>query len=1073
MKIKNALLRTVLLLSICAAAQAQNIESFLPDYVNSDQYHYRKMQEKVWSGVPQEKQKGWKFIKRWEHFWGQRLYPDGKLSDALEIYSKYQNFDTYKKQNSLESAQWQILGPINSPDGNGNREQGLGRLNVVRFHPQNANEIWVGSASGGVWKTTNKGQNWTTFPFTQFLSLGVSDIAISYSNPNIIYVASGDADGSAGSASAFYSIGLLKTTNGGADWTVTNMQYQMSEGMILYRILVKPNDPNIVLVATSKGMLKSTDGGENWEKVLDGNLRDMEFKPGDFNTQYACTYNRYGDNTIYKSTNAGDSWEAIHTVTGANRIALNVTPANPNMLYALLSSSKSQGFHSFLTIDQTNNSVSVKSEKATSINILGWYGGKNTDTSGQSVYDLCLAISPVDQDFVFTGGIDIYKSTDKGKVWKRASNWFSSSSNYVHADIHDLQFNPLTNEIYSANDGGISYSADGGVTWTDISNGLSIMQFYKMGQSQTNRDLVLGGAQDNGTNLYTPSGWYKLYSSDGMDCGVNPGNNNIIYVSIYNGSFQVSEDGGESFDYMISDYITNEPGGWVTPIALDEANPKNVYVGFQNVWKNSTSGLGYQWTKVSDFNSTSQINFLTVAPSNSNYIYAAKESQLHLTKNGGSTWTQLKSFPKQITSVAVNPTDPNLIYVTLSGFTPNEKVYYFNGTDWSNISGNLPNIPVNTVAYQKNTNDRIYIGTDIGVFYTDRNSNIWTNYNNIVLPNIIVNELEIFYGSNPPRLRAATYGRGIWETVIPASPSSLTVDININKDTIICSNDNFKLTAPQGYDSYLWANGETTREIFPAETGRYSVKAVKGNVEYYSDIYEVTVEVPSNLNITYKEPELLCEGDTLEISGTIGFKKYLWSTGATERKIQITQSGKYFLTGTKNEVCESYSDTLEFTFLPRLPKPVINQTGKVLTISIEASDYQWYKDGELIPDANEKELVINEEGKYYVEVINDNDCATSSDVFQSNLSVEQINSSITVSPNPGSGEFQLILSGKAGNHLQYTLSNITGEELFTFSGFINSNDYKSAVYLVEQPAGVYFLKYNCGTETGIIKIIKK
>jgi len=244
--------------------------------------------------------RGWKQFKRWEYFWGQRTYPSGEFPNGYKIYEDYTKFYKETNRNKLQGVQWRLLGPINTPSSSSVREQGLGRINVVRVHPQNENELWIGAASGGLWRSTNNGSTWQNFPFTNFLSLGVSDIAIAKSNPNIVYVATGDADGSIGSGGKdFYSIGLIKTTDAGATWSVTNFSKELHESTLISRVLVNPDNENIVIIATNNGIYKSIDGGISWElKTSEGAFIDMEFKPGDHNILYASTYSFGGSSFI-------------------------------------------------------------------------------------------------------------------------------------------------------------------------------------------------------------------------------------------------------------------------------------------------------------------------------------------------------------------------------------------------------------------------------------------------------------------------------------------------------------------------------------------------------------------------------------------------------------------------------------------------------------------------------------------------------------------------------------------------------------------------------------------------------
>ena len=312
---------------------------------NPNFFQIKEANEQYWKDIPIEERKGWKQFKRWEYFWGKRTFPTGKFPDTKPLLDEINKLRTNKeiKKNdmTLSTKEWKLLGPIEHPEvTSGLRQQGLGRINRVRFHPTNLNEIWIGSASGGVWKTVDGGKNWINFPFTEFLSLGVSDIAISESNPNIVFVATGDIEPA--NSKKFYTIGLLKTTDSGLSWSVTGMSSTLQQGKQVGSVLVHPSDPNIVITGTNDGIYKSTDGGETFtQKRSGGYFVDLEFMPGNPNVIYGSTLSWGGEGNIFRSTNLGDTWSVSQTISGVNRIAIAVTSANPSRVYALCSDRKS------------------------------------------------------------------------------------------------------------------------------------------------------------------------------------------------------------------------------------------------------------------------------------------------------------------------------------------------------------------------------------------------------------------------------------------------------------------------------------------------------------------------------------------------------------------------------------------------------------------------------------------------------------------------------------------------------------------------------------------------------------
>ena len=573
----------------------------------------------------------------------------------------------------------------------------------------------------------------------------------------------------------------------------------------------------------------------------------------------------------------------------------------------------------------------------------------------------------------------------------------------------------------------------------------------------------------------------KLYSGDGMDCAIDPNDNNIMYVSTYRGSFYKSSNGGNYFRDFLNPNVTGEDGEWVTPFAIDPSNPGTVYAGFSELWRNTNYGGMSNWTKVSNFNLSSKIDFIAVAPSNSNYIYLAVDGVVKFTSDGGTTWNQLFVASRFVTSIAVNPTDPTKIWVSLSGFSPSEKVYYYNGTKLINMSGNLPNAPVNTIAYQKDSPDRVYIGTDIGIYYADHLSNIWTNYSGEVLPNLIVSEIEIYSASNPPKLRAATYGRGIWEANSfiennPPIPLYHNGQIIADFDTFhLCYGNYIEISAADSYSNYVWNDGTTNKTIKISEPGLYSVKATNGSGDSKSSCIQIIVDYPNQIAITNKVANAFCIGDTVELTASLGFGTYNWSTGATSRKISISQSGTYYVIGKQDSPCFSYSDTLNIVFYPYPEKPIITKDGLVLSTQ-EATKYQWYLNGVILKNDTNRTFNIKNIGSYQVEIKNEGLCAALSDTFvvtkEMGITESDLND-VSVYPNPSTGDFNLKINGSNSQSLEYTITNSLGAELLNYTGVITQDNFKQSIYLSSYVSGVYFLKLKIGNNSRIIKLIKK
>jgi photosystem II stability/assembly factor-like uncharacterized protein len=789
----NTALLALFFLSVMAPLSAQPWLDNGGDTLTNFYDIQRKFNE-YWKDRKVEKGKGWKQFKRWEWFWEQRVAPSGVFPNPAQLLIERPVLKDKKDKvgdKVLNGTNlWTALGPSQSSAG----YSGLGRVNCITVHPTNSNIIWIGTGGGGAWKTTTGGSSWSNT--TDILpTLGVGDIAIDPTNANTVYLATGDGD--AGDA---YSVGVLKSTDGGDTWNATGLTFGLSQRFTMSRILIHPTSTNTLLVATSNGIYRTTNGGTNWTQTRSGSFKDIEFKPDDPSVVYAGGVTTGGNNSIFRSTDGGATWSQITSglpSSNAGRISIAVSPANPSYVYALIVNASNNGFLGLYA--STNSGVSW-SVKSSSPNILDW--GTGTETGGQGWYDLSLAVSPVNEQDVYVGGINIWRSVNGGASWSKRTHWYDLSGYAtVHADHHTLYFEPGTTKLFVGNDGGIYSSTNNGTTWNWLGNGLEITQFYRLGTSASNSNKLIAGAQDNGTKLMNGGAWSDVYGGDGMEAAIDPGNENIIYACSQNGGLGRSVNGGSNF---ASIRPTTADGSWITPFMLNPQNPITIYSGYTNVWKSLNRGT--TWTQISNFTGNATLNILQVAPSDSNTIYASTGStNLRRTTDGGLNWSTL-TLPTNLTLtyLAVHPADPQKIWATFSGYLAGNKVFTSvnGGSSWSNVSGSLPNIPVNCIVYQNNSPDRIYVGTDAGVYYTDQSLSDWQEYNQN-LPNVVIDELEIHYNSG--KLYAATFGRGIWRAdIITGSITTSAVE------NLVCTGG--QIAVP-----YTITNGMLAGNVFTAQ----------------------------------------------------------------------------------------------------------------------------------------------------------------------------------------------------------------------------------------------------------------
>lgn len=805
---------------------------------------------------------GYKQYKRWEYKIQDRLDDQGRIINYNSLL-----WEASKQLRGAEmapgcNADWSILGPtddyVNGPSG---YNPGLGRVNVVAFHPSDPDIIFVGTPSGGLWKTTNEGSSW--FPLTDKLpSIGVSGIVIHPTDPNIIYILTGDGDGG-----DTFSIGVLKSTNGGITWNDTGLSWGVSSMVRGYKLVRDPSDPDVLLAATTAGLYRTTDAGANWTQEQSGTFVDIEYKPNDPATIYASTGSQF-----YRSTDSGANWTLISTglPTGESRVALAVSPDDPEYVYYLAGPTMDTSV--FRGLYRSTNGGTSFDLRINTPNILD--GTLNGDGfRDQSTYDLAMAVAPGNAERVITGGINVWGSNDGGATVSIIAHWntntqTSNNLQYTHADIHELVYNPLDGSLWCGSDGGVFRSLDNGVTWDDrssvgASNGLAIMQFYRIADLPSNANFLIGGTQDNGSDIWSGGNDVThIDGADGMDCMIDFNTPSILYHSRQNGGLRKSLDGGNTHS-SIRPGQSN--GSWVTPYAMDPADPTIIYAAYVDTVYRSTNG-GSTWSGSIPSLGAGAYRSLHVAPANASVVYAATASRMFVSTNSASTWTEITAgLPvgsANITMIATDVTNSNDVWVTFSGFSNGNKVFYSSngGSTWQNWSGSLPNAPANCIVYddtEAGGDNAVYVGMDVGVFYRDATMTDWLPFFD-GLPNMPVFDLEVHVPAG--KLRAGTYGRGLWETALfvpDNTPPDVTcpADISVSSEPGLCS-AHVWYTASATDDctedpeiSFSIASGS----VFPVGTTEVTVTATDVSGNEASCSFDVTV-------MDLEPPVAMCQG---------------------------------------------------------------------------------------------------------------------------------------------------------------------------------------------------------------------
>ena len=780
------------------------------------------------AGIPEKVKMagGWKAYKRWENYMEQRLYPSGDRSVMVNAWNEYlDNFYAGSASGMRAAgpgtpvtmaANWSLIGPTTTiPTGGG----GAGRVNFVRFDPAASTTIYVGSPGGGLWKSTNSGTTWSTGT-DNLAVIGCTDLAIHPTNSLIQYLATGD-----GEAQDTYSIGVLKTTDGGTTWNPSGLTWLVTQGRTISRLLINPQNPNTLFAATSNGVYRTRNAGAAWTQIATAiaNVKDIEFKPGDTTTVYACSTTLF-----YRSTNAGTTFATTSTglpaAASVSRLAIGVSSANATYVYVLAANTA----FGYQGLYRSADNGATFTTRSTTPNVLG-YNSTGSDTGGQGWYDLSIAVSPLNAEQVIVGGVNIWRSINGGTSWTINAHWTGTGAPYVHADIHALEFLPGSGTTYfSGNDGGLFRTTTSGTAWSDLSNGLQISQIYRIGLSTTNQNLLLSGWQDNGTNRWSGTAtWNRPLGGDGMECLIDWSNANVQYGELYYGSINKTTTGGNLTTNIVASGGTgvNADGDWVTPFIEAPSNAATLFVGKAQVYKSTNSGG--TWAQVGTISGgTGNVIALANAASNINYIYAAKRDKFYTCTTGAAFTDRTAGLPTAsaaITYIAVDPLNANRVWVTFSGYSAANKVWYSAnaGVTWSNYSTGLPNLPANCIVYQgSSTNDPLYVGTDVGVYYRDNTAGSWVAYNT-GLPNVSVRELEIQYTAL--KLRAATFGRAVWQSdLYSPGTSPPTADFSANR-TNICVGDciNFTDLSSGSPTSWAWTftGASTTSSTLQNPTG--------------------------------------------------------------------------------------------------------------------------------------------------------------------------------------------------------------------------------------------------------------
>jgi photosystem II stability/assembly factor-like uncharacterized protein len=744
----------------------------------------------------QQEHEGAEFqLRRLAWFDDQRAYPNAEVNwDAMlrarRSVTERRGFMGVPSIASAVIGSWIPIGPSGF-FGVGYWDSGAqldaGRVDAIALHPTNAGTMFIASPNGGIWGTTTGGSSWAPLTDTQ-CSLQMSTIAIDPINPSLVYAASAYASGVAG-------CGILRSTDGGTSWSSYNgsLNFTAYGGSgFIKTFFIDPQSAGtttgttMLFTRASFGIYRSTNSGANWSQVLSyGQVNSIVAMPGATGVLFAgvadyatTTSSRSG---LYRSQDNGLSWMQVSSgtvdFTSAGRLQLAVSAARPNTVW-VISATKNSNFSTISRFDNTSGTLTALT--AAGIDLTS---GGRTHFGSQGTYDLDIKVDPTNANRIYIAGVRAFRSTDGGAT-------FAAMGTEIHCDWHTIVIdpnNPL--QLYAGTDGGIFTSTDGGSSWMSRNNGLAISMYYPgISQHPTDPSIILGGLQDNGSILSNGTTLFNSVSGgDGgysainfltpttswSTCQWSSAGGPCIYRRAANNS------GGFSYTYPGSGISNSDRAQFIPPLVMDPVTPTTLYFGTMKLYRTTNDGGTFTAISTDLSKGTGNIKTIAIAPSDALTIYVGtSDGNVQVSRDGGTTFTISNAgLPNRtVTRIAVDRANPLRALLTMSGQGASHVFFTTNaGQSWVDISGALPDMPVNAGVIIESGSSHFFIGADVGVFETTDGGLTWT-ISPSGLPNAVVNDLS--YNPTTKQLVAATFGRGLWSFSLANAAAVLRGDVN-------------------------------------------------------------------------------------------------------------------------------------------------------------------------------------------------------------------------------------------------------------------------------------------------------
>ena len=860
-----------------------------------------------------------------------------------------------------------------------------GRSRALMWDPNDLNQqaVFAGGVGGGLWYTSNiynTNPNWVSVNPT-YSNVAVTCIGADPTDPRIMYYGTGEGYRNADAQSG---AGIWKSIDGGQTWTV--LPFTETHPAFTFSQKIKVNSFGNVFAATKGGLWKSVDQGTTWTKVLGQGtgqggdiITDIDF--GADNDLYVSV----DGSGVYKSdisngTAQGDAGTFTHLNTnfsgGFGRIEVACAPSNASILYAAVE----QGS----TLDQIYRSINGGNTWTATNNEPDdddWGIPANDMTRGQAWYDLCIEVNPTNANQVFTGGVDLFRSANRGDNWTQIAHWYGGFGYpYVHADQHNMAFKPGSGtDILFSNDGGIYLSQNAGNTFADKNKGYNVTQFYAMSIDQRpNNPIIIGGTQDNGTIKISNNGigaGDQISGGDGAYCDIDPIHPDTLYTTSQYASTRRSKDGGNNFQGITNPNLNSSNTQFINPLELDRRNGSVLYQSSHELWRLNSPHTTNGWLKATRVISSSGFSAMTTAWSTPNLLYVAAAGRVYRIPNAnqGNFLTDPEAVNPggttggNISCIALDPNDDDHIVITYTNYGLISHVLECQDASlgpnavWKDLQGNLPDLPVNAVIFEPNNpNGGLIIGTDLGAFRcADINvpeTDIYWSPERTGLGLPRVNALEARYNDNS--VHAATHGRGFFSSYTFAN--SPVADFGVVTDTVCDGYVQFIDSTANVPTAWAWdfGDGTTSTRQSPAHqyanSGTYTVSMVVSNANGIDSITQSIniVVVPGIQFGVSADTVYACVGDTVALIAS-GANTYTWYPSAGLDTDQgdsvnavITTSRNYTIEGVGNFGCEA-SNMIHIEVRPTPPiwagqDQTITQIGDSVQLDADGGvTYQW------------------------------------------------------------------------------------------------------------------------------------